>query len=291
MPPIHPELLDAVFYLYPSVEAATAGEAAGGTGVFVGVPIPELPGMIATYACSNKHVVGASGCSVMRINRVDGNMTIIDGDPADWTLDPHNDLAVIHVVPDPSFKWRTISLEMFMTQAEIRDHDAIGPGDEVFMTGRFINHDGKLVNVPSVRFGHLSMMPLAIRHPSGYDQESFAVEMLSRPGYSGSPVYVYRTPYDLRTGSIHVGPLYLKFLGLNWGFITDPAEVKEEMIVTKQSAGNNHQTIRYVAMNTGMNGVVPAWHLRRFLETGDVMKKRQTAVDLDVARRKVPSRG
>jgi hypothetical protein len=287
MPRIPGELLDAVFYLYPSPEAARAGSAAGGTGVFVGVDIPEVPGASMFYACSNKHVVGDSGCSVIRVNRTDGGVHVFDYDPAQWFFDPHNDLAVAPLRPAETIKLRVIHRNMFVSQEEIRDKDAIGPGEEIFMTGRFINHDGNLINTPSVRFGHLSMMPSSIRHPAGYDQESFAVEMLSRPGYSGSPVYVYQTPYDLRTGNMSIGPTYMKLLGINWGFIADPAEVKEELVTAQHSTASGQKTVRYVPMNTGMNGVVPAWHLLRFLETGPVMEARKRSIAAHIAKQKL----
>jgi len=75
------------------------------------------------------------------------------------------------------------------------------------MTGRLINRDGKFVDVPSAQFGHLSMIPLALRTPDGVDQESFAGRNAFTLRYSGSPVYVDRGPYDLRTGNIMTGGL------------------------------------------------------------------------------------
>jgi hypothetical protein len=278
MPRIPTEMLDTVFYLYPSVEAAHAGHAAGGTGVFVGFDLEGLPGREITYACSNKHVVGKLGCSVIRINKPDGAPEIIDSDPAQWTFDPNNDLAAVAFGKSPNSKIKTIPLRMFITHDDVKD-GTVGPGDEVFMVGRFVNHDGLLVNVPSVRFGHASMMPLAIRHPDGYSQESFAVEMLSRPGYSGSPVWSYRTPYQFSSSEVPDGPSTAKLLGLVWGFVMDRAEVKEEIIAAVSGTSSDQRnTVRYVSTNTGMNGVVPAWHLRRLLETGSLMDHRNKEV-------------
>jgi hypothetical protein len=204
MPRIPSEMMDTVFYLYPTVEAAHAGHAAGGTGIFIGHDIEGLPGREITYACSNKHVVGKLGCSVIRVNNSDGTTQVINSDPAQWTFDPHNDLAAVTFGRDPSSKIKTVPLRMFVTRDQVKDR-TVGPGDEVFMVGRFVNHDGLLVNVPSVRFGHISMMPLGIRHPDGYSQESFAVEMLSRPGYSGSPVWSYRTSDQFNSAAVPPG--------------------------------------------------------------------------------------
>src|SRR5438477_3400396 len=244
MPRFNPEFFDQIFYLYPSVEAAQRGEAAGGTGVFVSVPVPNQSDRFVVYACSNKHVVGASGCSVLRVNRIDGTSDVADGDPSMWAYDAHNDLAVTLVGVNVSVhRIKCLSLDAFVTRDEARDPSGpVGVGQNVFMIGRFINHDGKLINIPSVRFGHISMMPMSIRHPSGYDQESFAVEMLSRPGFSGSPVWAYQSPFDVYIGgelnaNHQAHSNAMRFIGLNWGFVTDPAEVKEEIVAAQHTAG------------------------------------------------------
>jgi len=44
LPGINDELLDAAFYLYPTLEAAQSGEASGGTGFFTSVPCQADPG-------------------------------------------------------------------------------------------------------------------------------------------------------------------------------------------------------------------------------------------------------
>jgi hypothetical protein len=274
MPRIPTDMMDTVFYLYPSVEAARAGHAAGGTGVFIGYSLSEVPGKDIVYACSNKHVVGKLGCSVLRLNRKDGTPYVLDSDPAEWTFDPHNDLAAITFPSHPTYRLKTVPLHHFITRDDV-ERSVSGPGDEIFMVGRFVNHDGLLINVPSVRFGHLSMMPLGIKHPDGYLQESFAVEMLSRPGYSGSPVWTFRTPYQFGSSGVPDGDSEAKFLGLNWGFITEPAEVKEEVIAASSSASTEQRTVRYISANTGMNGVVPAWQLRRLLDKRLAANRRQ----------------
>jgi hypothetical protein len=35
----------------------------------------------------------------------------------------------------------------------------IGPGDDVFVVGRFINHEGRQLNLPTARFGCIGQMP------------------------------------------------------------------------------------------------------------------------------------
>jgi hypothetical protein len=275
MPRIPPQLLDASFYLYPSSVEAKAGVQAGGTGVFVAMPVPNFPGRICVYAVSNKHVVNKLGCSVIRVNTLVGGTDIIEKDPAEWHASNTDDLAVCLIQVKPEVhKIKAIGTDIFVKKQELRD-DQIGVGDDVFMVGRFMNHDGHLTNVPSVRFGHLSMAPLEIRHEDGYMQMSFAVEMLSRPGYSGSPVYGFRVPYDMLTGNIMVGGRTVWFLGINWGFVTDSADVKEKIVTTGMVADDKSQTMKYVRVNTGMNGVIPAWHVEKFLNSGRVKRERE----------------
>ena len=275
MPRIPPELLDASFYLYRSSDEAKAGTQAGGTGVFVAMPVPNLPGRILVYAVSNKHVVNKLGCSVIRINTLVGGTDVIEKDPAEWHASNTDDLAVCLIqVNQAIHKIKAVGADLFVTKQDLRD-DRVGVGDDVFMVGRFMNHDGHLTNVPSVRFGHLSMAPLEILHEDGYKQISFAVEMLSRPGYSGSPVYGFRVPYDMLTGNITIGGRTVWFLGINWGFITDSAEVNEKTIAAGMVEDNKFQTLKYVRVNTGMNGVIPAWHLEKFLNSGRVKRERE----------------
>jgi hypothetical protein len=52
------------------------------------------------------------------------------------------------------------------------------------------------MNVPSARFGNISMLPnprALIRQETEYEGQSYVIDMRSRSGFSGSPVYVYRT--------------------------------------------------------------------------------------------------
>ena len=72
----------------------------------------------------------------------------------------------------------------------------IGVGEDVFMIGLFVDHNGISKNVPSARFGNISLLPnemAKIPQETGYNGVSYIIDMHSRSGFSGSPVYVYRT--------------------------------------------------------------------------------------------------
>ena len=167
-------------------------------------------------------------------------------------------------------KFTHISIEMFITP-EVISHYRIGPGDEVFMVGRFVNHEGKQRNLPTARFGNISMMTdEPIRHPSGIMQESFVVEARSLSGYSGSPAFVWIPGSDWRTRqlalTLTLGPW---LLGVDWGHILDWQKVYEPDKKTRASGD------WVVKKNTGMAGIVPAWRLAQLLDSEELKADRQ----------------
>ena len=91
------------------------------------------------------------------------------------------------------------------------------------MIGRFLNHQGtKETITPAHRFGNISVMPEPIWNTCiNADQLSFAVEMRSRTGFSGSVVAAYRGPNN----SIFNVPAeintFLWVIGVNWGHILE----------------------------------------------------------------------
>ena len=137
------------------------------------------------------------------------------------------------------------------------------------MIGRFVLHDGKKINHPSARFGNLSMLPAPIRTPAGYDQESFAVEMRTLSGYSGSPVFIYWEfggghLEGIRRTMIHS---YLGLLGVDWGLIPLNLPVLD-------AQGKSLPDGQHVKSHTSMSGVVPAWHLMELINTPKLKKQR-----------------
>ena len=131
----------------------------------------------------------------------------------------------------------------------------IGPGDEVLMVGRFINAAGRERNLPSVRWGHIAMWPHEpIPSWDGTMQEGFLVELHSKPGFSGAPVFVQFT-HHRRTNPNYWEP-YL--LGIECGGIEDIEQVR---------ASETDELVKaYIKSNTGMEVVIPAWTLKEFLQ-------------------------
>ena len=96
------------------------------------------------------------------------------------------------------------------------------------------------------------------------DELSFAVEMRSRAGFSGSPVAVYRNaatnPFNVPgaapTPLLGLPGGFFRLLGVNWGYVFDE---KGE--------------------NSYLDGVVPAWRILELLEVPALKKKHDEYTD------------
>jgi hypothetical protein len=271
MPVIPPHDLNCAFYLYPDRAAAESGAKIGGSGFWVAVPSREIPEFWWLYAVSNSHVVTRDGATVIRANSKDGGVKIIESEPTDWITHPSgHDVAILQIASGEhdiqSLDVISVLPGMFVTEQDWNIH-GVNVGDEVYLIGRFINHEGKARNTPSARFGNISMMP---GEPIYIDatsrpQESFVVELRSMCGYSGSPVFVHRNlARNFRPSAGAPDAL----LGVHWGNISEPWPVEKKIV--KQSARHalapDEREVDLVYANTGMNGVVPAWRLMELLE-------------------------
>jgi len=284
--------LNCVFYLYPDADSARAGRKLGGSGFWVSRPSQNIPNYHWLFAVSNKHVVHKIGASVIRANaRYHTGFEIFETEPTDWIEHPAgHDIAILpisysHVLPVVNLV--TLLPEMFATVENITA-ERIGIGDDVYMIGRFINHEGTPRNTPSVRFGNISMLPF---EPIYIDAEtkpqlSFAIELRSMCGYSGSPVFVEVGGLQRRSGGTSMGPPSQLLLGVHWGHIIEPWTV-QKIIVSAKPSGLRHdeREIEQVSANTGMNGVVPAWFLREMFDLPVVKEVLQRDEEIELKRR------
>jgi hypothetical protein len=280
MPRIPNDVLESVFYLYPSYQAAEAGENAGGCGFFVLIPF-ERAQKNHLYMVTNRHVV-AGGALTARVNIGPDKSIPYDTDDRDWFSHPNgDDLAIILVDFPITFTCKGLNLKPEYDLAWIIQENDIGIGDDVFTVGRYVNHDGKQRNNPVVRFGNIAQMPLeAIRQDDGHMQESFLVECRSVSGYSGSPVMVHILPWAARpknvdpdTGKLTISsaPRGPWLLGINWGHLIDWKPLCDP---SGKPIGVNPNR---VALNAGMMGVVPTWKLMEMLNHPEVRAKREEA--------------
>jgi hypothetical protein len=143
VPVLDPNVFGCVFYVYGSLEAAKAGEAAGGTGFFAGIRLESNSWLQQLYAVTNRHCLAGSEV-VLRVNKTDGQLDYISTKKTDWIIHPDlQDVAVLPSVLSPEHDYNFVGSETFFLTPEIVRSRGIGPGDDVFMVGRFIGHDGK----------------------------------------------------------------------------------------------------------------------------------------------------
>ena len=128
-------------------------------------------------------------------------------------------------LPDEKYKYADIHFDMLFSSEQVVDIN-LGPGDEVFLVGRFINSEGKQRNIPTLRFGNISQMPIEpieqTRVSGKRLQESFLVEARAISGYSGSPVFTMLMKlYSRQGGSGPTDPPadVIRLLGVVWGYI------------------------------------------------------------------------
>jgi hypothetical protein len=274
MPRISDEILQSVFYLYPSFQAAEAGEHAGGCGFFALVPF-ERGVKNHLYMVTNRHVIDRGGLTA-RINTEPDKSAPFDTDDRNWFRHPDGDDLAILLVDFP-LAFTCNGLELLkpggvVTLDLIQMYD-LGIGDDVYTVGRFVNHDGKQKNNPVVRFGNIAQMPIEpIKQDTGHLQESYLVECRSVAGYSGSPVFIYIPPFAVRPkkpNSVESRAYGPWFLGVNWGHLNEWKPVCDS---SGRPIGN---TPMKVALNSGMMGVVPAWKLLEMLKHPKIIERRK----------------
>lgn len=289
MPKIPSTYSKCVFYLYSDQESARAGINEGGTGFLIGVP-SKLAGGHYLFAVTNWHVAVRGGFSVIRMNKLNGETEIIDLGPDQWLFTPHDyDICITPIeadekVHDISF----VPVNLFVDENYIKKFD-VGPGDDVFMSGRFIDSDGGQTNTPALRFGNISMMPQLMRQDNNVDRKSYYIDLHSRSGFSGSPVFVYRTiGQDL---SVLERPLpangnIVGLLGIHWGQAPEEWAIDSRGIVERsrksqklftvilkrvlrrftRKQDTSTATIGYVKGWSGMTCVAPAYEIKKLLE-------------------------
>jgi hypothetical protein len=158
----------------------------------------------------------------------------------------------------------------------------LGIGDEAFMIGRFVNHEGKQRNRPTARFGAVAMMPdpadgIKNEHMGNHEQEAYLVETYTTCGYSGSPVFFYIPPFSSRpkadqaaagfakAGRIPVVPRGPWLLGVEWAHLVNNLDVLDK---------NGAKTGMHVLATTGMSCVAPSWKLLELLSDPGLVAER-----------------
>jgi hypothetical protein len=287
MPQLGPykPLLDSVFYLYETKEDAEKADKSGGTGFLVIVPSEMNAGRGYVYGVTNWHNA-CQKTSVVRINCRNGPSEIFEFNPDEWEFIPnYHDIAVIGLPVRAAERHKVsyISTEQFLTEKQVQEMD-IDVADDIFMIGRFIDYDGIETNKPAMRFGNISIMSAPIRQPNGFMGFSIVADMHSRTGFSGSPVFVYRTTGsyfdyaddDISKNSVRFGHI-VKLLGIHWG------QFPEAWEIAQMTPPEPHAALitdgRYVKGLSGMTCVIPA---EAILEVLNMPKLRKYRAENDI---------
>lgn len=260
-------ILDNVVFIYRSAEQAIEGRKGGATGFFVAVPSERAPDDYHhIYVVTNVHVT-RNEPRTLRLNTRDGKPDVVT--ITNWVSVPNGpDVTVAPVNLDPTrHVVEALRSDSWLLTKEDFTRLELDAGDDVFMVGRFIDYDGIQTNRPSLRFGHISMKEAnIIQSATGYSGPSFVVDMHSRTGYSGSPVFVYRTGGSIfgKPGTIIGGDHLMKLLGIHWGQFPERWELAHGVPAEEEADPSVAELIvdgQYVKGLSGMTCVVPSWDI------------------------------
>jgi hypothetical protein len=314
MPRVSQHIIDSVFFLYPNRESAQAGTGPGGTG-FVASHYFKHDGKSfrQLYGVTAWHVAVRGGSSVIRFSQAYLGSNILELAPDDWEFEPGGpDLAVIPLGEPHLPSTPAVPSDEFVSQQH-----RLTVGDDVFMLGLFVDHAGKATNTPAARFGNISMLATPdapIEQPTKYNGQSFIVDLHSRTGFSGSPVYVYRTPLGdlspaptLRASvkisqlerqlsaraligaghsqdldlTMRVSGSLLQLLGVHWMQFPERWELEHSDTGDTESVREARRA--YVKGMSGMTCVIPAWEILRVLERPKLRDAREQSAKLQLS--------
>jgi hypothetical protein len=271
VPRLHDLFLNSSVYIYPTQDQAREGRGGEGGSGFITTIWPDHPQLHGphSYIVTAKHVVSGRPEIWIRVNRRVGKPVYIHVEPHEWDPHPSADIAVVKVgnlnpfemqiahVPQPLYVTREV---MSWPNADDYDPEKLGIGDECYFFGRFMSHPGTERNLPMLRFGNLAMMP---GEPVG-GEEAFLVEFKSMPGFSGSPVFIYRTGrIDHENNYVPAAKSQIAFLGIDFCHLPEIVEFgKRDEAGEFKKVGDGTLLVKHSA---GIMGVVPAWKLRELL--------------------------
>ena len=294
MPRLNPNLQRAVVFVYGH-SPKTGVYGVRGTGVIIGLPCErERPYIHHYYAVTSQHVIDQRGHD-LRVNTKEGKTRPIKIAADKWQSCPGGyDLSAVDITEEiekrvghdevSAIPERLLLSEKFAAEVEF------GLGEDGFMLGLFSNLPGKSRNLVTARFGNVAMLAAAddpVEQGNGITRPCHVFDIRSRPGYSGSPVFVYRTKAaDLR--DITYGPemahlandlppegqklyrnvgwerdlqenIFLRILGIHSAQYRDEVEVSDVL-----PNGQSGPARKMLAPNS-MTVVVPSWEVSTFL--------------------------
>jgi hypothetical protein len=219
------------------------------------------------------------GKVLLRFNLKDGGIRLVESDVAQWESHPASnvDVAVLAFGIPPEFDVRFIG-EAYSATDDVIAKYRIGIGDDVFITGLFVNHYGSERNIPILRVGNIAAVPSEPVKTGMGPMDAYLIEARSIGGLSGSPVFVYLDP--LRQGAGPKGSLFVSsgegpvggaffLLGLIHGHY----DVSPAIDLTRADA------LKDEAINMGIAIVVPFSKILETINQPERAAKRRKAND------------
>jgi hypothetical protein len=316
MPRLGSSFERSVFFLYATDGNSGKQTGPNGTGVLVSLPASGGASRYEDthlYAVTCQHLA-PRGSSILRINTAEGESRTIKTHPDDWQWIPGgDDIAAIDLTERLNQPGDTISFipkSLFATKTFIAEVE-LGIAEDGFMLGLFADLPGEKRNLVAARSGNLSLLadddtPVMQGHKAKHPSHIF--DMRSRPGFSGSPVFVYRTqsgdlrksvdyeppprvtvwtervstPEDDAQWQRHVDELaknqFIRFLGIH------AAQYHDRVIAykTKTPQAEANAAIRegdQLRIPNSMAVVVPAWEVLTLLDLPLFQERRRQRED------------
>ncbi len=158
------------------------------------------------YVISARHVVwphrtevkegSPQGEIFVRVNRKEGEPRTFSTRRSEWIFHPDKDVDVcvlpIDMLDDTEDKldWAHLSLPRMAHTPDKAAWSGISLGDEVFVTGAFVNRLGVQRNIPIVQIGNIAAMPEEPIEIASPKRPAYLIETRSIGGISGSPVFL-----------------------------------------------------------------------------------------------------
>ncbi len=200
MPRLNSRIKNAIAFVYQT-DPGSGKPTAVGTASIIGFPRIDSTNHWRAYrhayAVTCRHVV-EDGANLIRINIQNGESRFIDCDPLEWVFHDDADLAAIDITASlcGDDDVAVLPFEWLSSQTYISDRQ-IDIGEDGFLLGLFAEEPGSRRNIIAARFGNLSILSseeAPLLRSNGIRLSAHVFDMRLRTGFSGSPVFIYRTP-------------------------------------------------------------------------------------------------
>jgi hypothetical protein len=250
--------MDCAFFLYGRNPKTGEVEGPAGSGVLIGKQDTGYGMPWSYYAVTCAHVANG-GASIVRLNTRAGGYRYLELEPHEWeTHSDAGDLAAVDIterIDRDRDAIQIIPTGIFVNRDFLSSHE-IAVGEDGFMLGLFAALAGETRNNVAGRFGNLALLAgksIPIRQPNGSVRPCHIFDLHSRPGFSGSPVFIYRTPgSDLR--HVNLPPNY-----------ADEMWRKHKVVVVTDLNSDKNQFLRLLGI-----------HLDQYREPVNIRKQRKS---------------